>query len=382
MSQLIFPFELAYPSVETLSAKTNRQSQVIYLFVLGLFFLSIGVLPVIKIKVGGQAPGVIRDVQDNTLITALIQGQVIAHNLVEDRPVAKGQKLISLNTGILDAEREKLLLQIEEAENAWHDLAILLLKSEQKPALRTSVYQQAFSQYSREFSNLDIKKQYLFTVLERVHKLYKEHVVAKVDFEKAQLDADLSASELRLLEEQQRKSWELESQQVHQQLLDLKSKLALLERQSKDYAIYAPCDGILVQTTGLKPGSYVMPGQQLAFISTHDSLLAEIHIPTAQIGYIRRGMPVSLQVDAYNYHEWGAISGTVHQVPNEVKIINETPVFVTQVKLHQKELKLKNGYVGKLKKGMIIRAQFFLQKRSLFALLYDKAEDWLDPRNI
>ncbi len=91
-------------------------------------------------------------------------------------------------------------------------------------------------------------------------------------------------------------------------------------------------------------------------------------------------MKVRLLIDAYNFHEWGAIEGTVQSVPSEVKVINDVAVFVTPVRLSRKELSLKNGYLGQLKKGMSLSARFFLQRRSLLALLYDKAEDWLDPR--
>lgn len=382
MSQTVFPFELVHPNIEGLNAQIDRRSNLMYCLLIGALILAIGALPVIKVDVSVQARGAIRDVQSNTPITSLIQGQVLSHNLIEDVQVFKGEKLISLNAGIVEDELEKISIQVKEAENAQQDLDLLLKNLESRPLLRTSVYQGAFSQYSREFTNLEIKKQYALGVLERVHKLYKEQVVAKVEFEKAQLDADLAANELRLLEEQQRKTWEIEAQQIHQQLLDLRSKSILLQRQRKDYAIYAPCDGVLVQTSGLKSGSYVMPGQQLAFISTQDSLLAEVHIPSTQIGYIRKQMNVKLHVDAYNFHEWGAIEGTVNQVPTEVKVIKDIPVFVTHVILDKKELKLKNGYTGKLKKGMLLSARFFLKKRSLFSLLYDKAEDWLDPRKI
>ena len=89
-----------------------------------------------------------------------------------------------------------------------HDLDALLHAGANQPTLRSSVYQQVFSQYLRELNTLEIKKQYNLGVLQRISKLYKEQVVAKVEFEKAQLDADLASSELQLLEEQQRKAWE------------------------------------------------------------------------------------------------------------------------------------------------------------------------------
>jgi HlyD family secretion protein len=204
--------------------------------------------------------------------------------------------------------------------------------------------------------------------------------VAKVEIEKAQLDADLASSDLRLLIEQQRKAWEIEAQNMRQQILELRTKLSLLHNQSKNYTILAPSDGVLLQASGIKAGSYILPGQQLAFLSTQDSLLAEVYVPANQIGYLQKGMIVRLLIDAYNFHEWGIINGKVQEISSEIKIINKIPVLVASVSLAQQELKLKNGYKGKLKKGMTLSAHFTLQRRSLLSLLYDKAEDWLDPR--
>lgn len=380
MPATIFPFELAFPNIESLNGRINRRSSLMYCLMLGFLSLALVALPLVKIDIGVQARGVIRDVQNNTPITSIVQGQVLSHGLIEDRRVEKGEKLLLLNAEVLEAEQEKIATQLKEAEYAEQDLTELLDKEASTPLLCTNLYLQEFSKYTREYSNLEIKKQYYIETLERVRKLYKEQVVAKIEFEKAQLDADLANNELRILEEQQRKTWEIEAQNTHQRILDLKAQFNLLQRQRRDYAIYAPCGGMLVQTTGLQAGSYIMPGQQLAFISTQDSLLAEVYIPTNQIGYIQKGMKVRLLIDAYNFHEWGAIEGIVQSVPIEVKVINDVAVFVTPVRLSQKELSLKNGYLGQLKKGMSLSARFFLQRRSLLALLYDKAEDWLDPR--
>jgi HlyD family secretion protein len=47
--------------------------------------------------------------------------------------------------------------------------------------------------------------------------------------------------------------------------------------------------------------------------------------------------------------------------------------------LDQDHLALKNGFQGRLKKGMTLQARFFVTERSLFQLLYDDVNDWLNP---
>ena len=380
MAPTIFPFELTHPGTESLNAKITRRSSLMFIILVGILILALGALPLIKVEVGVQARGNIRDIQNNVAISSSIQGQVLYHYLFEDRPVKKGEELLVLNATALETEKEKIEEQLQIVLDMQYDLNLLLHVEKERPTLRSSIYQQTFSQYIRELNTLELKEQYSLGVLQRVSKLYQEHIVAKVEIEKAQLDADLASSDLRLLIEQQRKAWEIEAQNLRQQILELRTKLSLLHNQSKNYTILAPSDGVLLQASGIKAGSYILPGQQLAFLSTQDSLLAEVYVPANQIGYLQKGMIVRLLIDAYNFHEWGIINGKVQEISSEIKIINKIPVLVASVSLAQQELKLKNGYKGKLRKGMTLSAHFTLQRRSLLSLLYDKAEDWLDPR--
>ena len=48
--------------------------------------------------------------------------------------------------------------------------------------------------------------------------------------------------------------------------------------------------------------------------------------------------------------------------------------------MEQKKKKKKNGQIGKLKKGMTASAHFMVTRRSLFDLLYQKIDDWANPR--
>jgi HlyD family secretion protein len=40
---------------------------------------------------------------------------------------------------------------------------------------------------------------------------------------------------------------------------------------------------------------------------------------------------------------------------------------------------LKNGYNAQLKKGMTFSIRFMVVRRTLFQLLYDKMDNWLNP---
>lgn len=133
------------------------------------------------------------------------------------------------------------------------------------------------------------------------------------------------------------------------------------------------------QLAGRYPGSYVQPGEVLGVISPDSNLLVECYVSPKDIGLLRPGMTARMQVDAFDYNQWGLVQAKIAEVSNDVVVINEQPVFKVRCQLAQHFLTLKEGYKGYLKKGMTLRARFVVTERSLFDLLYDNADDWLNP---
>jgi hypothetical protein len=109
-------------------------------------------------------------------------------------------------------------------------------------------------------------------------------------------------------------------------------------------------------------------------------MIAEVYVMPKDVGLIRPDIKVNFQVDAFNYNQWGLLTGKVLTVSNDIFTDNgQQPYFKVRCLLDKNELKLKNGYVGRIKKGMTLQANFYVTRRTLFQLLYDKTSDWLNP---
>jgi HlyD family secretion protein len=90
-------------------------------------------------------------------------------------------------------------------------------------------------------------------------------------------------------------------------------------------------------------------------------------------------MAARFQVNAFNYNQWGLANGKVIDISNDIHFIDEKPMFKVKCKLDYNYLQLKNGYKGYLKKGMTLQARFQITERTLWQLLYDKVDDWMNP---
>ena len=91
-------------------------------------------------------------------------------------------------------------------------------------------------------------------------------------------------------------------------------------------------------------------------------------------------MPVNIQIESFNYNEWGTISGKVKEISSDF-LINETGNTYYKIKceIDKDYLTLKNGRKGFIKKGMTAIVHFIITKQSLFNLLYQKMDNWINP---
>jgi len=74
------------------------------------------------------------------------------------------------------------------------------------------------------------------------------------------------------------------------------------------------------------------------------------------------------------------IQGKVKEVLSDVVLINQKPMFRVRCTLNDNSLQLKGGYQGNIQKGLTFTARFQLNRRSLWQLLFDKVDNWLNPK--
>lgn len=380
MNKQLFPFELVNPNAELLYARQGQRSYLLYWVLVGGLLLTLAALPLIKVDVSVMARGKIIDAQATIPVMASLEGRVLWHRVAADQEVKKGETLLILDDESLRLQEEQIQRQINELTQQVNDLIGLLASPGRKLALQTSLYQQHYTQYQHQISLAEAKKVYTRELLTRAQKLYDQEVIARAEYEKALFENNLAEREEQLIEQQQRETWEVDQRRINREIVELRGQVEQIRRKKANYSISAPVAGVLLDPIAIEPGSFVFPGQPIAKISSQEKLLAELSIPASRMGYICEGTPVKVHLDAYNFHEWGAISGVVTALSTEVQLIDNQPVLLARVSLDRNGLQLKNGYTGKIRKGMLLSGRFLLAKRSLLALLCDKAEDWLDPR--
>lgn len=213
----------------------------------------------------------------------------------------------------------------------------------------------------------------------RDKKLYERNVISEEAFEKSRFSLETAHNDFQLLLDQQRNKWQADRVAYQDELEQLSSDRQQIGEEQDQHIIRAPISGTIQNMKGIYEGSPVSANQALAEISPDTSLIAECYVPPKDIGLLQEGMEARFQISAYDYNQWGLLTGTIQEISNDVIVMNDQPVFKVRVSLDQTWLELQNGYRGNLKKGMSLLARFKVTERSLFQLLYDNLDDWLNP---
>lgn len=379
MAKQIFPKEIVENTAEVHQFKHTHKSKIIYSFILLGSISAFISLPFIKIGVYNSSQGLIRPSKERSIIKNINSGKVVFHTLINNLEVRKGDTLLLINNAVITQKINNSLSQLKETKIFIQDLKDLSTQKKISNKIVSLKYKQEYSYYQQKLSELQTRFQKIKRDYNRNERLFEKGVIARVVLDTNKLEYDLALNAIHQYKKQQHSFWQGQLVKAKNQLKQLENNHAQLEESSSLSVIKAPVSGTLLNIKGIEKGSFIQSGFQLAEISPKAALIVECYISPADIGLLTKENQVKFQVTAFNYNQWGLATGKIVEIGNDVQIVNNTPMFRVLCAIDQEFLQLKNGFKGQLKKGMLVNARFELTERSLFDLLYDKTDDWLNP---
>jgi multidrug resistance efflux pump len=247
--------------------------------------------------------------------------------------------------------------------------------------LKTSIYQADLSRFRQQIQKIEIDLSAQKRILHRQEILYQEKVISEAQFEEFKYNFNSTQEELLQLKKNKIANWQTEKRIIEEELLSIQARLKVLLSEKQQHVLLAEGSGTLMKVNELQVGAFVNQGTVLSELSPDSNLIVEAYVNSSKMSLLKLGQEVNFQIHAFNYRNWGIATGNVFSISNDIEMINGQPVFKVLASLKQENLSLSNGTKGKLKKGLTLTSKFILVERSLFDLLYDKADDWLNPSN-
>ncbi|MCH5600842.1 HlyD family secretion protein [Niabella ginsengisoli] len=376
----IFPIEIVDYTVEKHFSAYNPTSRRLYLIVLGVFFLFVILMFIIRVDVSVKSVGIIRPLQERANIRSAFDGVIDSLYVKENSHVEAGQVIMKIRSKAIDERGLALSSEKDKLTAEVSDLRKLLSGS--GGGLESSVYAQQYNLYRQKLSDVQLRYDLARKNFNRYTTLYKGKVISAAEYDRYKYEMKAVESEVALVKEAQQSQWQADLMTLERQLIESGANVNIAEERKDMYTIKAQVSGTVQGLSEIQEGSFISATQSLGEISPDSMLIAEAYIPSKDIGLIKLGAPVRIQVDAFDYNVWGMLTGKVESISSDIYTDAEQPYFKVRCTLNQHYLKLRNGYKGYIKKGMALQTRFRITRRSLYQLLYDQTDDWLNPNII
>jgi multidrug resistance efflux pump len=373
----LFPVEIMEHSTFTYLPKVKVRSQIIYASVLLAVVATLLALPFIYVDVSVKATGIVRPVTEKNELRSLVAGKIDEILVKEGDYVRKGQLLLRLQEDISNSQLQRSQYEQSQQDAFIEDLT--KLANGRTNGLKTAVYQQQYQKYLASLQDMRATLNKLEGDLQMYIRLYADRVIAEKELREKQYAYERAEAAYHNAIQTQRSLWQEELSRIQMESNRLQADVNQIEKQKEWNLIRAPVSGTLQEFSGKYEGGVVQVGELMGIISPDSNLVAECFVSPRDIGYLQSGMPVNFQVDAFNYNEWGVLTGQVASVDSDYTLVDNQPVFRVRCFFDSTDVKTPGGRIGSLKKGMTFQARFMLTKRSLFQLLYDKTDDWINP---
>jgi len=385
MQQQLFPADVLENSTEGYLPRVTVKSQWIYTVTVVAIMFTLFSLPFLYIDISVQSRGILRTKNEKTELRSLVNGIIQKALISENQPVKKGEVLYEINSEELAVRTQLNTNQQKEKISFINDLTRLVGLNKEylygEHSFGTSLYAQQFFSFQSKMQENLFHQQKIKKELEADRKLFKERVIAMREFDTKEFEYGQLVAQYESAFRQQIGQWQSDLSSQRTALRQLISEEKQLTEQRKSYVIKASVTGTIQQVTGKYVGSFIQAGEVVGTISPDDSLvIAECYVSPQDIGLIKKNQAVLFRIDAFNYNEWGMVKGKVSDIAHDFIIMNDQPVFKVKCILTQRKLHLKNGYAVSLTKGLSLQAEFIIARRSLYQLIYDKSDDWLNPK--
>lgn len=146
--------------------------------------------------------------------------------------------------------------------------------------------------------------------------------------------------------------------------------------QNENCTITATSSGYYYDSRSLKQGSYIQEGSTIGKIypENESDFYAEVYVENSDIGRIKEGQKVNLEIAAYPSMEYGYFYGDVVSISKDITVDESTgyAYYIVKVKCDNMTVKSKNGDVGHLKNGMACKAKIIIGEKSVMTYVLER----------
>lgn len=360
--------------------KTNHGIFFILSFMIATILIA---LPLTHVDIAIKSPGIIRPVNERTEIKSSISGIIDSVFYNEGNLVREGAIVLRLKDNVTKIKSLMNRDEMDQCRQFIHDLQLLTTNRFIDGSLTRQLFTPLYKEQSFRFFNRHAEREALVRKANNEEKmnsyLAKEKVISPKEFFDIQIQREKTNASYKAYIKEQMSEWQMD-------LIKYKSRLSqceILQNQlavdAGYYEIKAPITGLIQGIHAHYPGSLLQANEAICFVSPEGDVVAECYVSSRDIGFIKENQQAYFQVDAFDYNFFGVISGRITAIDNDYTLIDGRPVFKVRCAFDSKQLCTKQGQTVQLRKGLSVQARFIIGQRTIWQLLFDKMDDWINP---
>jgi HlyD family secretion protein len=327
-------------------------------------------LSVVDIAV--HASGVIRPPQGTQTLHSATTGYLKELRVCEQQSVQAGDTLAVLDGAALSqrlrlqrAKHERLLQEIADMRN------VQMLNANARYAFPVYATEVAVKLKEREALQQELRT--LRTKEQRVQELFAKQFISAEEYEQSRFQREHKELALTQWQETTARAAAERLQQMTLQAVELESEVKSLSIEQRNVVLCAPTSGVVSVLHHKTPNVLINAGTPVATILPHQEPVAEFFIAANDVGFVKQGLAVQYQVEAFPFQEWGMLRGTVKSVANDVTLNGQTAQFLVRGGFDSRQLHSPRHQARvTATSGMTVRAHVVVAQKRLITMLWDK----------
>jgi hypothetical protein len=377
---LLFPAEYITNGIESYLDKQTTISQKINGCLLIIILLGLCFLPFVYVDVSVQDFGFLRPMAEKTELKSSITEFVDSVYVKEGAKLKQGDTILTFRRAQPEMKINYRKKRMEDIQEHLNDLQTIS-KGITPVRFSSDVRRQEYRLYSEELKKYDTFFLKAEKDRERNRILFDKNIISTEEYEGYYFESERIRNERNTFHDGQLSKWKTDYNLYRNNYEELLLASGQDDEEKELYTVTSPVTGTLDYFRGIYTGSLINAGSVLAVVSPDSLIYAEIRVSPQNIANIYEGMPAHIQIDSFNYLEWGSISGKVNEISSDFLIdpANNSIYYNVKCELSSNYLLRKDGTKGNLKKGMPVTSHFMITKRSIFDFIRQSLDEWINP---
>jgi multidrug resistance efflux pump len=363
--------------------KLRRSSYVFYICLLLIVAGALASLPFIYTDISVKATGSIRPVSERTEVKSVISGIIDTLYYKEGDAIEKNAVVLRIKDPATKGKVTLNNFEITQREQFIHDLSLLTqaadFSDEIINQLQAPLYKEQASRFIHQNEDQQSSLKKAQKEVDINTKLAKDKVISSKEFFDVQNNFERIESKYKAFEREQLSNWQQDMARYRLELSQYRQQLQQVNTEAAYYEVRTPVAGIIQGIHTRYAGNLIQSNEVVCIVSPQVQLIGECYVQTKDIGLLSQGQDIRYQVEAFDYNYFGSLTGKIISIDNDFTVVNNTPFIKIRCSFDSSQLHLKNGFTGQLKKGLNFQARFMVARRSLWQLLFDRMDNWLNP---